>query len=183
MLASPSGGGKNTIINRLLKKFPELEYSVSVTTRKPGRGERSEEHYHFVSREEFERMIEQDELVEYAEVHNNYYGTPRRKIEEAIAQGKSVVMDLDVQGALKIKSLFPSAVLIFILPPSMEVLKERLVKRRRESAQKIEARLKAAEWEIEQAHLFDHQVVNDDLESAVEQVAKIISEGGEIQSN
>jgi len=174
VLSSPSGGGKNTIINRIRALRPVIEYSVSVTTRPKGNGEIDGNHYHFVSKEQFEEMIIDGELVEYEQVHSYYYGTPRRLIDDVISRGGAIALDLDVNGALHMKELYPFATLIFLMPPSIEVLRERLLKRRRESPVKIEARLQAAQAEIAAASQFDYRVLNDDLETAVKEVLAIV---------
>jgi len=174
VFASPSGGGKNTIINRIRAVRPIIEYSISATTRPQGNGEIDGQHYHFVSHERFEQMILGDELIEFEQVHGLYYGTPRWHIDDVISRGGAVTLDLDVKGALHMKKLYPFATLFFLLPPSIEILRQRLLKRRRESAEKIESRLKAAQNEIAFAPLFDYQIVNDDLDTAVAEVLAIV---------
>jgi guanylate kinase len=174
VFASPSGGGKNTIINLLREKHPELKYSISATTRPQSAEEIDGVHYYFISTGRFVEMIKRDELVEYEQVHSDYYGTPKGPIEDVIRKGETMLLDLDVKGALHLKKLYPCTTTIFLLPPSMEVLKDRLTKRRRESMERIEARLQAAHIEIAAADKFDYKVVNDDLDMAVKEVENII---------
>jgi len=176
VIASPSGGGKNTIINRLRQARPEIEYSTSVTTRPRGQGEKDGSPYYFVSSQRFREMISGGELVEYETVHGFYYGTPHGAIDRVISGGKSMALDLDVKGALHVKEMYLQATLIFLVPPSLEVLRERLLKRKRESQATIEARLEAAEKEIAQSEEFDYVVMNDDLEQTVSEVLAIVDE-------
>jgi len=176
VIASPSGGGKNTIINRLRHARPEIEYSISVTTRPIGQGEKDGSPYFFVTDERFREMISGGELVEYETVHGFYYGTPHGAIDRVISGGKSMALDLDVKGALHVKEMYLQATLIFLVPPSLEVLRERLLKRKRESQATIEARLEAAEKEIAQSAEFDYVVMNDDLEQTVSEVLGIVDE-------
>lgn len=169
-----SGAGKGTAMKRLLEKYDTYALSVSATTRAPREGEQDGREYFFKTVEEFQNMIAQDELVEYAQYVNNYYGTPKAYVEEQLALGKSVVLEIEIQGALKIKEKFPEAVLLFIVPPSAAVLKERLVGRGTESMEVIESRLKRAAEEAEGVEAYDYLVVNDDLETCVEEIHEII---------
>jgi len=174
VISSPSGGGKSTIIERLLRNNRNLRFSISATTRPRRKGEIEGKDYFFVDNDEFELMIKQGELIEHEKVHQFYYGTPRRPIERFLKEGKSVILDLDVKGAVHIKKIFKEAVLIFIKPPSIEVLKQRLMERNRESESEIKLRFERIELEMEAAQQFDYQVVNDDLEIAVRDVMAII---------
>lgn len=174
VFASPSGGGKNTIINMLRSKHPDFRYSISATTRIQSKDEIDGVHYYFVSSELFGEMIKKGKLLEYEQVHSDYYGTPKEPIEETLFNGGTMLLDLDVKGALHLKMLYPCTTTIFLLPPSMEALRERLIKRHRESADRIEARLNAAMIEIAEAEKFDYRIVNDNLEKAVSEVEKII---------
>lgn len=177
VLSAPSGGGKTTILQRLLhSNDPGFCYSVSATTRKPRGNERHGREYFFLSPEEFQQGIERGRFLEYALVHGNLYGTLRENVEQWLAQGKFVLMDIDVQGGLNIKRLMGErAILIFIRPPSLELLRERLHGRNTDSAEEIAARLQAAEQEMAAEEQYDHVVTNFDLEDTVRQVAEIIA--------
>ncbi|MCD6363983.1 MAG: guanylate kinase [Synergistetes bacterium] len=174
VISGPSGAGKGTLRRELFKRVPNLVYSVSVTTRKPRAGERNGVDYFFISEEEFEKMKRNGELLEWAQVHGNLYGTPRKFVESKLSEGKSVVLEIDVQGALQVKRSFPEAVLIFILPPSEEELFRRLKKRGTETESEMELRLKNAQWEMNRMDVYDYAVVNDDIEKASEELVKIV---------
>ncbi|MCX6639218.1 MAG: guanylate kinase [bacterium] len=174
ILSSPSGGGKSTIIRRILSLHPDFAYSISATTRPPRPGEIYGAAYCFLSRAEFETRLERSEFLEWEEVYGDYYGTPRKYAEEAVAAGRSVLFDLDVKGALKLKSAIPHIVLIFIMPPSLQVLEARLRQRASEDEAHLKKRLDLAVWECSQAHKFDHVIVNNNLEEAVKAVEDII---------
>ena len=174
ILSAPSGGGKTTIARRLLGQRPDLGYSVSCTTRAARPGEIAGTDYYFISRAEFIAERERDGFAESAVVHGNLYGTLRREVERVMAQGKNVVMDIDVQGATQFVRAFPQSVTIFILPPSAEVLLERLRARKTESAAQLAARLQSALQELQQVGEYEYVVVNDDLERAVASVGSII---------
>ena len=175
VISSPSGGGKTTIAARLRRKLPRLARSVSVTTRAPRRGERNGRHYRFISPAEFQRWQRQDRLLEWARVHGAYYGTPKRQILAALARGRDALLSIDVQGARSVRrALGKRAVLIFLLPPSLTHLRQRLLQRRTETASAIRRRLAAARRELACATWYDYRVVNDRLERAVSDIAKII---------
>ena len=167
VLTGPSGVGKGTLLKRLLKQRPELCLSISATTRTPRPGEVNGEHYLFVDRPTFTRMQENDELLEWAEFAGNYYGTPRHAVDEKISQGHWVVLEIELVGARQIRQVFPDAVHIFILPPSLEELERRLRARGHDSEESIARRLKRAAVEVDAASEFDIQVVNDDLDLAL----------------
>ncbi len=167
VITGPSGVGKGTIIRKLLSRHPQLYLSISATTRTPRRGERDGKHYYFLSRPEFEQMIESGQLLEWAEYAGNYYGTPRAKVEEQLAQGKSVLLEIELVGARTIKETFPQALRFFILPPSTPELERRLRGRGKDAPEVIERRLERAKIEIAAAGEFDLQIVNDDLEKAI----------------
>jgi len=177
VLAAPSGTGKTTIAHRLVEGTGEFVFSVSATTRKPRKGERNGMDYEFMTREGFEAMAERGEFAEWAEVHGNFYGTPRRTLEEATARGEFVVLDIDVQGARQIRTAVPDALLVFVIPPSAEVLVSRLTKRGTEADEEVVRRLRNARKELARASDFDHVVVNDDLERAVEEVRGVARRG------
>ncbi len=174
IISAPSGAGKTTLCKILLKRFPCLLFSVSFTTRPPRPGERNGKDYNFITREEFCRGIKKGLWAEWAEVHGNYYGTSANFLNNAMAEGKNVILDIDVQGAATMLRSYPDAVTIFIQPPSMEVLQSRLKKRSSDSETVITKRLDAAVKEMAQKHLYSHIVVNDDLAKAVEELAAII---------
>jgi guanylate kinase len=175
ILSGPSGAGKGTICNKLLEKREDLSYSVSCTTRAPRKGEVDGVNYFFVSREKFEDMIKNDELIEYAEVYGNYYGTPRSYVLNQVQRGKDVVLEIDPQGALQIKEHFSDAVFVFIVPPSLKELSARIYKRGTDKESVIKKRLSAATDELKYASKYDYIVVNDDVEKATRKVDNIIN--------
>ncbi len=170
VLTGPSGVGKGTLVRSLLKRHPKLCLSVSVTTRAPRPGEVHGQHYYFTDRPQFEQMVHQGELLEWAEFAGNCYGTPRQPVEEKIQQGKWIVLEIELEGARQIRQTFPDALRIFILPPSMPELEYRLRNRGQDSEEAIARRLKRAQDEIDAANEFDAQVVNDQLEKALERI-------------
>lgn len=169
-----SGSGKGTIMKSLLKKYDNYALSISATTRSPREGEEHGREYFFLTTEEFEKMIAQDELIEYAKYVNNYYGTPKNYVEEQLASGKDVILEIEIQGALKVKKKFPETLLLFVTPPSAEELKRRLVGRGTETMEVIEQRMKRAIEESDGMEEYDYFVINDDLDECVENVHKII---------
>lgn len=181
ILSAPSGGGKTSIAKKLLHHDPNLRLSISATTRSPRPGEIEGEHYFFCSEEEFKQMQKNDALLESAQVYGNYYGTPIKFVQETLADGHDVLFDIDCQGALQIQSMIQHGKLrsnfisIFIKPPSLDILKNRLITRDQDSADVIIKRLAEAEEEIKQAYLYDYIIVNDDYDTAVTQVQTIIS--------
>ena len=174
ILSAPSGGGKTTIARELLKRRTDLGYSVSCTTRKPRVGEVDGRDYYFLSVADFERRRDAGEFAEAAEVHGNMYGTLRSEVARVLGEGKHVVMDIDVQGAQQFTRAFPQSVTIFILPPSAEVLLERLRQRRTESREQLAKRLQSALQELQAVDQYQYVVVNDDLEGAIRRVSAII---------
>ena len=175
MVAGPSGSGKSSVVKELRERL-DLDFSVSVTTRLPRPGEIHGEHYDFISRRDFERMIENDELLEWAEYNNRFYGTPAAPVEEALAAGRDVLLEIDIQGARQIREHRPDAVMFFIAPPSIGELERRLRRRGDTSDEDIEDRLVIAEEEIAEApELFDHIVVNDSLEQAIEDTLRLVT--------
>ena len=169
-----SGAGKGTIMKSLMAKYDTYALSVSATTRSPRPGEEDGREYFFRTREEFEEMIRQDQLIEYAQYVENYYGTPRTYVEEQLAAGRDVILEIEIQGARKIKKKFPEAVLVFVTAPSMAELKGRLVGRGTESQEVIRQRLARAAKEAEGVEEYDYLLVNDDLEKAVDTLHDII---------
>ncbi|NEP02249.1 MAG: guanylate kinase [Symploca sp. SIO2E9] len=167
VLTGPSGVGKGTLLRKLLKRHPELNLSVSATTRPPRPGEVDGKQYYFVSREQFEQMVAAGELLEWAEYAGNYYGTPCAPVKRLLQFGQSVILEIEVVGARKIKETFPCAVRIFILPPTLIELEQRIRLRAQDSEEAISRRLSHAKAEIEAANEFDLQIINDDLEEAL----------------
>lgn len=174
ILTSPSGAGKTTILEEILRRDSSIEYSVSVTTRPMRKGEINGVNYHFVSVDEFKQMIGQGVFYEWAVVHNNYYGTRKDVVENKVENGIDVLFDIDVQGALNVKRQSNDAILIFITAPSMKILEERLKNRGTDSEEVIKRRLKNAQEEMEKMPEFDYIVVNDKLEETIETVWSII---------
>jgi guanylate kinase len=174
ILSAPSGGGKTTIAHALLARRPDLGYSVSCTTRSPRPGEVQGRDYYFLTRAEFLAKREEGAFAESAEVHGNLYGTLRAEVDRVLASGRHVVMDIDVQGSVQFMRAFPQSVTIFILPPSAEVLLDRLRARKTESAAQLAARLQSALQELQQVSEYEYIVVNDDLERAVASVGSIV---------
>ncbi|WP_054958375.1 guanylate kinase [Paenibacillus dakarensis] len=174
VLSGPSGVGKGTVCSALRPRIPNLVYSVSATTRKPRMGEVDGVNYFFKEREEFLSMIENDELLEYAEYVGNFYGTPRDFVEETIASGKDIILEIEVQGALKVKEKFPDGVFIFLTPPSLDELKDRIVGRGTENQATIDHRMSVAVDELELIRHYDYAVVNDEINLACKRIESII---------
>lgn len=173
IISSPSGGGKGTLIREVLKTVPNVGYSVSFTTRAPREGENDGEHYVFVSPPQFEKMREAGAFLEWARVHGNFYATSREQIEKKIAGGDDVILEIDVQGAASVKKLMPEAVGVFILPPSFEILTERLQNRGSESSSDLAVRLLNARGEVERYREFDYLIVNDEIPRAATQLSAV----------
>lgn len=169
-----SGAGKGTVMKELLKKYDNYALSVSATTRKPRPGEEEGIAYFFKTAAEFEKMIAKEELIEYARYVDNYYGTPRAYVEEKLEEGKDVILEIEIQGALKVKEKFPDTLLLFITPPTIAELKRRLVNRGTESMDVIEGRLRRAGDEAEGMDQYDYLIINDELDACVEEVHRII---------
>lgn len=174
VISAPSGGGKGTILKELFARDPNLRLSVSATTRRPRPGEEHGKQYYFLSREEFEALIREGKMLEHAQYVGNYYGTPREPVEEWTSQGRDVVLEIEVQGGAQVKRLMPECVSIFIMPPSMRVLGERLRGRGTEDEATVQKRLEAAREEIPHAKDYDYVVYNDRLEDAVEEIQAIL---------
>ena len=169
-----SGAGKGTLMKQLVHSYDNYAMSVSMTTRNPRPGEEEGKEYFFVSREEFEEKIAQDGLIEYASYCDNYYGTPREYVERQLEKGKDVILEIEIQGALKIKKKFPTALLMFVMPPDAAELKKRLEGRGTESQEVIEKRLKRASEEAEGIEQYDYIVINDKLEECVEEMHSLV---------
>jgi len=169
-----SGAGKGTLMKALLNKYDNYALSISATTRNPREGEVDGREYFFKTTEEFEKMIAQDELIEYAKYVNNYYGTPRAYVEEQLASGKDVILEIEIQGALKVKEKFPETLLLFVTPPSADILRGRLIGRGTETMEVIESRMRRAAEEAEGMDAYDYLIINDDLEVCVREMHRII---------
>jgi guanylate kinase len=174
VLTGPSGVGKGTLMQKLLQLHPELYYSVSATTRSPRPGEINGQNYYFINRSQFEKLVAQGELLEWAEFAGNYYGTPRAAVLEQIQSGKLVILEIELEGARQIKASYPNALSIFILPPSFSELEKRIRGRGQDSQEAIARRLNRAQEEIEAAAEFDLQIVNDDFETALNQIEAVL---------
>ncbi len=178
IVSGPSGVGKSTICREAARRIENAYLSVSVTARPRGKGEKHGKNYWFVSKEQFQQRAGKGEFLEHAEVFGHLYGTPKDKVEQALNQGKTVILEIDVQGAKQVKATYPDAVMIFILPPSARVLAERLGRRGRDSSQAAEDRLGGASDEIAAAwQYYQHLVINDNLEQAIKEVMQIIRKG------
>lgn len=174
VLSAPSGAGKTTLCQKLLEAMPDMQMSVSYTTRQPRAGEVDGVHYSFIEKERFQAMIADAAFVEWAEVHGNYYGTSRRRIEEICAAGKDVVLDIDVQGARQIRQVFPDSVHIFVLPPSREALRQRLEGRMSDAPEVIARRLQKSRDEIREYRRYNYVIINDLLDAALQELLSIV---------
>lgn len=174
VISGPSGAGKGTICKALVEKHDDIFVSVSATTRNPRAGEVDGVNYHFLSKKEFLERIAEDDFLEYAEVYGNYYGTPKSNVQEMLDSGKNVILEIDIQGALKVKERAEDGVFIFILPPSMEELKQRIIKRGSETPESLMTRFKSAYQEINYVSKYNYAVVNDTVELAVSKIEGIL---------
>ncbi|MDQ6651953.1 MAG: guanylate kinase [Acidobacteriota bacterium] len=174
VVSSPSGGGKGTLIRRLLNKVKYLSYSVSFTTRAPRNGEVDGREYFFVTRDKFEQMITANEFLEWAHVHCKLYGTGREQVFREISEGRDIVLEVDVQGAASIRAMMPDSVSVFILPPSFDVLRQRLLARGTDSPEELDLRLRNAPAELKDYAAFQYLIINDDADRAADQLAAIV---------
>ncbi|MBR5932261.1 MAG: guanylate kinase [Lachnospiraceae bacterium] len=177
-----SGAGKGTICKRLLEKYPDYVLSVSATSRKPRKGEENGREYFFITKEEFEEMIRDGKLLEYARYVENYYGTPREWVEQQLESGKNIILEIELQGAFQVREKIPDAVLIFILPPDMDELKRRLINRGTETMEEIEKRLERAVEEMAFIPEYDYVIVNDEVEKSVDMLHNIVRSEKEKES-
>ena len=175
VVSSPSGGGKGTLIKRVLSTVPNLGYSVSYTTRPPRNGEVNGREYFFVTTDQFEAMIAAEEFLEWAHVHGKLYGTSRQQVSHEISQGRDIILEVDVQGAASVRRLLPDAVTIFILPPSLETLRKRLVARGTDSEEELELRLRNAPDELMNYKAFDFVIINENVDRATSQLRAVIN--------
>jgi guanylate kinase len=176
IIAAPSGGGKTSLVNALLENDERLVLSISHTTRRARPGEVDGMHYHFVSHDDFEQMVENGDFLEHARVFDNHYGSNRNSVARQLEQGKDVILEIDWQGARQVRAAFPDCLMIFIIPPSLETLRERLTGRGQDSAAVIQRRMRDAQAEISHWAEFDQLVVNDDFDAALEELRTIIND-------
>ena len=174
VISGPSGVGKGTVVDMLLKRLPDTVLSVSCTTRAPREGEREGKRYFFISKESFLKMIDEGGFLEYSNHFENYYGTPKFFVEQKLAEDKNVILEIDVDGAKHVREVFPDALLLMITPPSREELIRRLRERGTEDEVLIESRLKRADYEMSRSQFYDYTVINDDLEKTVAQIISIL---------
>ena len=174
IISGPSGSGKTTLCSAVLKRFPGMRYSVSYTTRKPRNGEENGVDYHFVKNKDFKDKIKSGEWAEWAEVHGNYYGTSAQFLDEAMDSGHDVILDIDVQGTIRLLDRHPKSVTIFIMPPSMEELERRLTSRNTDCSETVARRLENAKMEMAKKDLYLHVIINDQLQEAVDRLIAVI---------
>lgn len=182
IISGPSGSGKGTIVKELIKN-PQSIISVSATTREPRTGEVHAEHYFFTAKEDFEKMIEEKKLLEYAQFCGNYYGTPKDFVDETTKSGKNIILEIEVEGALQVKAMYPEAIFIFVIPPSLVELRDRLINRQTETMEVIEQRLNRAKEELLYFKEYDYVVVNNSLDEAVKAIQNIIDAESQRSSN
>lgn len=178
VVCGPSGVGKGTVCKELLRVRPEIKLSISATTRERRKGEIDGVNYYFLKRNKFEQMIDNDEFLEYAKVYDNLYGTPKKYVLEELNKGNDIILEIDPQGAMQIKEKFSDGIFVFLLPPSMEVLRNRIIERGRDSKENIKKRLKCAYEEFDFIREYDYYIINDDLSGAVNSLIAIIEAEG-----
>lgn len=174
VVSGPSGAGKGTICSAVREKYPDLEYSISMTTRAPRNGEMEGVSYFFRTDEQFKKLVEEDAFLEYARVYDHYYGTPKKYVLDKIQAGRSVLLEIDIQGAMQVKKRYPKGVFVYIVPPSLEILSQRIHARGTDSEEVIQNRLAQITNELSMMHQYDYVVVNDVLEDAVHKTCAII---------
>ena len=176
IVSGPSGTGKTSFIEKSLKTFPQLSNTVSYTTRSPRKWEKEGDFYYFITKDKFEKLREQEELLEWAKVHNEFYATSKKEVERLWQKGKAIIKDIDVQGCQSIKKVFPHSISIFIYPPSINELKKRIIKRDDPSKEQLEKRLSIAAEEMAQGRKYDFKIVNDSFEEAWQEFQKILTQ-------
>jgi len=174
VISGPSGAGKSTVISKALDGLTNICFSVSVTTREPRKGEIDGKDYFFIDKEKFHRMVENDELLEHASYVDNCYGTPRSYVENMLSNGTSVILDIEVQGAKQVKEKMPEAIMVFVIPPSLVELENRLRNRKTDSEERIRARLERAREEYSEANFYDYIVINNDVSVAAEEFKSVV---------
>jgi guanylate kinase len=174
VISAPSGAGKTTLCKELIKKKPNLKFSISATTRPARKGEKNGLDYYFITKNKFFKMVRAGQFAEWARVHDHYYGTPKKLVQKCISGGRDILLDIDVQGGVNIKKKFPCAVLVFVMTPSMKALEQRLRKRKKDAEQVIQKRLKNARKELGYLPKYCYLIINDRLTKAVEQLEKIV---------
>ncbi|MBW2606783.1 MAG: guanylate kinase [Deltaproteobacteria bacterium] len=174
IISAPSGTGKTTLCSAVLNRFPDMLYSVSYTTRKPRNGEKSGIDYHFIKKKDFKDKIKDEKWAEWAEVHGNYYGTSTELLDKGLDSGRDIILDIDVQGTIRLLERYPESVTIFVMPPSIEELKRRLKLRNTDSGEVIARRLENAKMEMAKKDLYLHVIINDQLPDAIEQLIAVI---------
>jgi guanylate kinase len=175
IVSAPSGTGKTTLCKKLVSKLPNLKFSVSYTTRHPRPGEVNNRDYIFISRDEFKLMLDKEEFIEWAKIHGEFYGTSKKKLEKLMNSGIDIILDIDTQGAMKLKKKCREGTYIFVLPPSMDILKKRLKKRMTNSKKEIDKRLKRAVFEIKKCHKYDYVIINHKLDDAINELKAIVT--------
>jgi len=176
IISAPSGSGKTTLVSRLLEKIPGIKRSISYTTREPREGEKNNEDYVFIAKEEFEERIKKGNFLEWEKNFGNYYGTSKEQFQEAIDKGEDIILSIDVKGARKVKDSIPESISVFIMPPSVEELETRLRKRKTDQEKQVSMRLKESRDEIASADEYDYLIINDDIEKATEELRTIIED-------
>lgn len=176
IVTAPSGAGKSTLLKHVMQIFPQLKFSVSATTRSPREGEIDGVHYHFISEDEFLKKIDSEQFIEWEQVYDYYYGTLKSEIEKCVRAGETIILEIEVNGAMNVKRLYPQAHMIFVMPPDKEVLIERLISRNTESPEDLQKRIARAEMEFSMVQFFEYKVVNDDLKTAKKQIIEIVNQ-------
>ncbi|MCK8828169.1 guanylate kinase [Natroniella acetigena] len=174
VLSGPSAVGKGTVLSALLEEYKDIYYSVSATTREARAGEENGVDYFFMSTKKFKSLIKKNEFIEWAKVHNNYYGTPKKYVEETLANGRDVILEIDIQGAKQVKECFEEGIFVFLAPPSLDELESRIYGRGTESKKAIETRLENANQELKQVEEYDYLIINDQVKNAVKKLKAII---------
>jgi len=176
IVTAPSGAGKSTLLKHVMQEFPQLKFSVSATTRSPREAEIDGVHYHFITKDEFLSKIDSEQFIEWEQVYDYYYGTLKSEIEKCAKAGETIILEIEVNGAMNVKRLYPQSNMIFVMPPDKQVLIERLISRNTESPEDLQKRIERAEMEFSMEKYFEYKVVNDDLETAKKQIIEIVKQ-------